>query len=477
VLVDVSASLSSAHPNAVAEAFGVLETRPATAVVAAATPTLEQAAFQSLLDGASQSGDAGTDAGGAPLAAATTASVTPASLNNASVAASVPVAAQRVPASQLPKLIGLPLLQQLSLLDRAGLASFASQHGDVLTALAAHPPAAADVSTWWTGVPSARQVDLVKTAPRLVGNLEGVPYQVRDQANRASLVQAEQSLRTQLQGAGRAASADLTRRLHMLEQVRTSLGSGAAGDGRQLVTLDPTGDGTASVVAGDVATADYVTYLVPGMFSSVDSELTTWSAGAARVAADQRAWLQRLTPAGTSVPTTAVVAWFGYHAPTVADVASLAPAREAESALTAEIGGLRALRGDDQPYVTVIAHSYGSTAVLLALQDGDIQVDAVAVVGSPGSPARSVAELGVPGDRVWAGAADADPVSSTALFGTSPTSPSFGAKTLGVGAGTDPLTGATLAAAHLHTDYFAAGTEALRNLELISIGRGDLVIG
>ncbi|MFW8745399.1 alpha/beta hydrolase, partial [Mesorhizobium japonicum] len=192
---------------------------------------------------------------------------------------------------------------------------------------------------------------------------------------------------------------------------------------------------------------------------------------------DQRAWLDRLTPAGAPVPTVAVVAWFGYHTPTVADVSSLAPAREAEAAISSAVGGLRALRGTDQPYVTIAAHSYGSTAVLLALQDGGIDVDALVVVGSPGSPARSVADLGVPDDRVWAGAADADPVPSTAVFGTSPTSRSFGAKKLGVAGGIDPITGAALAPAHLHTDYFAAGTESLRNIELIGIGRGDLVLG
>lgn len=489
MLVDVTALVSSANPNAVAEAFSVLDVRPATSVVAVATPAVEQAAFQSALDRAASvvSGAVGSDAGTNGGASVDPAAITVrssgsggggnGSLSTGVVAAGAGAdAVQRVPASQLPSLSGMPLLQQLSLLDRGALASFSTRHADVLTALAANPPAAAEVSSWWAGVPDGRQANLIAAAPGVVGNLEGVPYAVRDQANRASLVQAEQQIRAQLKNAGRAARADLERRLHMLDQVRGSLGSGASGDDRELVTLDPTGDGTASVVAGDVATADYVTYLVPGMFSSVDSELATWSDGAQRIAADQQAWLDRLTPAGSPVPTVAVVAWFGYHAPTVADIASLAPAREAEASITSAIDGLRALRGAHQPYVTIAAHSYGSTAVLLALQDGGIDIDALAVIGSPGSPARSVDDLGVPDDRVWAGAADADPVPTTAAYGTSPTSPSFGARTLGVSGGVDPITGATLAPAHLHTDYFAAGTESLRNIELIGIGRGDLVL-
>lgn len=480
MLVDVTALVSSANLNAVAEAFGVLDARPSISVVADAQLGVEQAAFQAVLESPLRE----STLGGAVISPASITlpasgpDAAPGAAPGAVWAAGVTQASvQKLPASQLPTLTGMPLLQQLSLLDRAGLASFSSRHADVLAALVANPPAAADVSSWWAGVPGVAQADLLATAPRLVGNLEGVPYPVRDQANRASLVQAEQAIRAQLPGAGRAAQADLNRRLHMLEQVRSSLGSGSAGDARQLVTLDPTGDGTASVVAGDVATADYVTYLVPGMFSSVDSELATWSDGAERIAADQRAWLARLTPTGTPTPTVAVVAWFGYHTPTVADVSSLAPAREAEAAITSAIGGLRALRGTHQPYITIAAHSYGSTAVMLALLDGGIDVDALVVIGSPGSPARSVADLGVPDDRVWAGAADADPVPSTAVFGTSPTSPSFGAKKLGVAGGTDPITGAALAPAHLHTDYFAAGTESLRNIELIGIGRGDLVLG
>src|SRR5690606_42101369 len=57
--------------------------------------------------------------------------------------------------------------------------------------------------------------------------------------------------------------------------------------------------------------------------------------------------------------------------------------------------GLRAARGVDQPFVSVLAHSYGSTAALLSLAEDDVSVDALAVVGSPGSPARSAAELHV----------------------------------------------------------------------------------
>jgi hypothetical protein len=464
VLLDVTALSTSANVNSVAEAFGVSESRPAIAVVASAVISGDRAAFEAALDAASTGDPAAQPAGSQPAAI-------PAIATGATRSA----ATQKVPAATLPSLKGVTLLQQLSLLGRSDLSTFAAQHGDVLDALVARPPAATAVSGWWAGVPSAKRADLIATAPRVIGNLEGVPYAVRDRANRTSLGQAEKAIRSQLSaGAGRAASDQLNRRLHMLEQVRTAVAA-AHGD-RVLVGLDPSGTGTAVVVAGDVATADYVTYLVPGMFSSVDTQIATWSAGAARIEADQQKWLARLTPAGAAPKTSAVVAWFGYHAPTTADVATLGPARQAETALASSIEGLRATRGADAPYVSVVAHSYGSTAAMLALQDDATSVDALVVVGSPGSPASSVSDLAVRDGNVWAGGAAWDPVADTALFGTAPTSRSFGAHTLGVAGARDPITGRTLAAAQTHTDYFGAGTEALRNIELITLGRGDLAL-
>jgi hypothetical protein len=460
VLMDVSALIASAQTNPVAEAFSVLDVRPATVVVGAATLAPEQTAFLAALDG-----PAATDAGGASATAPQPAAVTTATTSTV-----------RVPAAQLPQLRGVTLLQQLSLLSRSQISSFATNHADVLATLAAHPPVASSVGTWWSAMPAAKRADLVSAAPGVIGNLEGVPYLVRDRANRTSLAQAEKSVRAQLRaGAGRAATAELNRRLHMLEQVHAAVAS--SGTSHELVGLDPSGSGTAVVVTGDVATADYVTYLVPGMFSSVDAQIDTWTTGSARIAADQQAWLDRLAAPGAAKKTVAVVTWFGYHAPDVSDVASLAPAREAETALAASVNGLRAIRGDHQPFVSVIGHSYGSTAAMLALQDDAMSVDALVVVGSPGSPATSASQLAVRGDNVWAGAAAADPVANTALVGPSPSSKGFGARTLGVSGAKDPITGKTLSGTAGHMDYFTPGSESLRNLELVTIGRGDLVLG
>lgn len=496
MLLDVTALFASVHANPVTEAFGVLHAQPRVTIVVAAAPTAEQKSFQAALDGAAvrmtaaqvvarsagQSagravpGDARQD-GTSDVGSSVSDPVT--APQNAAAVTSV---SERVAASQLPQLRGVSLLQQLSLLSRSQLSEFADGHADVLATLSARPPAAATVAAWWAGVAASNRADLVAAAPGIIGNLEGVPYVARDQANRTYLTRVERDIRAQLRvGAGRAASDELTRRLHMLEQVRTSLASASSAAGsaltRELINLDPSGGGTAVVVSGDVMTADYVTFLVPGMFSSVDSQIGAWTVGGARIAADQQAWLDRLATPGSAPETAAVVTWFGYRTPTVADAASLAPAERARTALTASISGLRDIRGAHQPYVSIVGHSYGSTAAMLALQEGGVGVDALVVVGSPGSPARSVADLDVRGGNVWVGAADSDPIADTGLFGTSPSAPSFGAHRMGVTGATDPLTGAALSATVSHMDYFGVGTESLRNIELVGIGRGDLVLG
>jgi len=460
VLLDVTALLASAHANPVAEAFGVSASQPATVVVGVAALSHDQLAFQAALDRATGASDG-------------TASQPVTGPQAADAVAPV----ERVPASRLASLRGMSLLQQLSLLSRSELADFATHHASVLATLATRPPDAASVGAWWASVPAAKQKGLLAAVPGVVGNLEGVPYAVRDHVNRSYLTRTEASIRSRLRaGVGRAASDELNRRLHMLEQVRSSLAA-SSGATRELVSLDPSGTGTAVVVTGDLATADYVTYLVPGMYSSVDTQMTTWSEGGARIAQQQQAWLDALAATGTSPKTAAVVTWFGYHAPNAADIASLAPAKAGEKALGASLAGLRAVRTGDEPYLSIIAHSYGSTAAIMALQDGTASVDALVVVGSPGGPAQDAGELAVRDGNVWVGAADLDPIASSALYGPSPASAAFGAHAFGVDGAIDPITGARLAASHLHTDYFGDGTESLRNMELITIGRSDLVIG
>jgi hypothetical protein len=78
---------------------------------------------------------------------------------------------------------------------------------------------------------------------------------------------------------------------------------------------------------------------------------------------------------------------------------------------------------------------------------------------------------------VWVGAAEWDPIPASGVFGSQPSSRSYGAKLFSVAAGTDPLSGATLGGTLSHNDYFSPGSMSLRNLTLISLGEGERVTG
>ncbi len=366
---------------------------------------------------------------------------------------------------------GVAFLDRLTELSRTDAISIIGGNPAAIAELSTRPPAAATVADWWSAAPVRTRSALLSAAPQVVGNLEGVPLKVRDVANRGVLERTADEIEARLDGhAGRAERAALVAQQHMLEQVELAL---ASDDGavRRLVALDTEGEGRAVIAVGDVATADFVSYLVPGMFFGVDAQIVAWTETAADVVRAQQEWLDELRPGDPA--TVAAVAWIGYQTPSLLNVASMELARDGRDALTASLRGLRAERGDDQPYISILAHSYGSTAALLSLEEDDVWVDALVLVGSPGSTARSVDALHVADANVWVGAAEWDPIPASGVFGSQPLSPSYGAKRFSVAPGVDPLTGEVLDGAMSHNDYFAPGGSSLRNLALISIGEGE----
>jgi pimeloyl-ACP methyl ester carboxylesterase len=165
----------------------------------------------------------------------------------------------------------------------------------------------------------------------------------------------------------------------------------------------------------------------------------------------------------------------GYQTPDLTNIGSLDLANRARDALSSSVESLQQQRAGHLPYTTIVAHSYGSTAALMALTQYNFKVDALVLVGTPGSAAQSAKDLHVANTNVWVGSAAWDPVPTSAFFGSDPSSPSYGAHTMGVGGGTDAITGAKLGQSVGHNEYFDPGTESMRNMALIGIGRPDLV--
>jgi pimeloyl-ACP methyl ester carboxylesterase len=381
--------------------------------------------------------------------------------------------------AELRNLTGISLIRGLAGLSSSEIGKLLASDPAIITKLLQSPPAARDVSSLWSSLDAASRSRLSSAAPRLVGSLDGFPAGVRNAANRLWVSQSVDQLKKQLPTvAGRAVAESDQHDLHMLTMLQQALKPTKNGPPRSLLSADPSGEGKAVIVLGNIQTADYVTYMVPGMFYTVDGQLGAWTGDAADLYAQQVAWLKRLsaTDPADAHKTVAVVAWMGYQTPDLTNIGSLDLAYQARDALSSSVEALQQQRAGHLPYLTIVAHSYGSTAALMALTQYDFSVNALVLVGTPGSAAQSVKDLHVTGANVWVGAAAWDPVPTSAFFGSDPSAPSYGAHTMGVGGGTDVITGTPLGQSLGHNAYFDRGTESIRNMALIGIDHPELVM-
>ncbi|MFE9649442.1 alpha/beta hydrolase [Streptomyces sp. NPDC006365] len=272
---------------------------------------------------------------------------------------------------------------------------------------------------------------------------------------------------------------------------------------RHFLSFDARGSGRAVEIFGDLAKAERVAVLVPGS----DTNLDTYE----RFRAGADALHKRLGIRG------AVVAWLGYETPGTMSPEVLTTGRATDAApeLRDFIRELEALNPRAQ--VSLLCHSYGTVVCAEAAEsafraagsvrsvgsvgsaesasssgaagaaraaraasgesgesgeggeggEGDLDVSDIALFGSPGTGADSVAGLHTDA-RVWAGRgagdwiadiphAKADLFGTTVGFGTDPVSPDFGARVFAAGEGG-------------HSDYLKPGSVSLDNLARIVLG-------
>ncbi|MCS6544271.1 alpha/beta hydrolase family protein [Curtobacterium herbarum] len=326
------------------------------------------------------------------------------------------------------------------------------------------PPSTNLVANWWRSLSPGSRTVLTDEAPVVIGNLDGVPYDVRDVANRAALA------------AGLADPGTPTAVASMLGQVRESLEPTPDDPRKYLVTLDTRGTGRCAISLGDLDTAGDVSVVVPGIFFSVNGQMVDFTATAGDVFREQATLAPVAAPANG--PGIAVVAWMGYRTPGIADFMSLDLAHVGADRLIRTLDGIRAVRNDHEPRLGVVAHSYGSTTAMIALSSGRTRVDSLTMLGSPGSAVTSVDQLGVPRGQVYVGGAHWDPVAGTGFFGTDPGCATFGAARLDLVGGSDPAdAGDVFRRPFGHNEYLKPGTASLHDVALIAVGRGDLVSG
>jgi hypothetical protein len=385
--------------------------------------------------------------------------------------ASIPRSAAVATLESVRGMTGASLLAGLSALSMADLDAFVQQAPGQVDALLAAPPAATAVADLWTDLGAAERSSLLAATPQLVGNLEGVPFRERGRANARYLTQSLADVTQRLADATDAADrAVLTRELAVLTQVKDALRTPDGAPRRTLILLDPAGGGRAAIAIGNPDTAEFVTYLVPGMNYAVEQQIVNWTDTADAVYAEQTEVLREQGAA-----SVATIAWIGYEAPNVFNVGGTGLAEVGADFLEQSALGIEADRGARQPFVSVLAHSYGSTVALTALARGSFAVDALVLVGSPGSQVQSVDSLSVAPGSVYVGSADWDPTVNSAFFGSDPGAESYGANTLGVSGGHDRVTGSWLTGSVGHNAYFDVGSESLHNMALIGTGNADLV--
>jgi Alpha/beta hydrolase len=224
---------------------------------------------------------------------------------------------------------------------------------------------------------------------------------------------------------------------------------------RQVLFFNPNGQGVAAMVIGNLATATRVAILVPGS----DTTLATFfsrgpgspGGGAEALAAEAH----RLDPG----ERLAIIAWLGYPTPAMLSPAVMTSGDAGQGAQALRPLVTALARHGDQ--VALLCHSYGS--VVCGLAAPHLPVTDIAVFGSPGMDASSVAALDTKA-RVWAGRESGDSIKYVPHiqllglgFGADPMSPGFGARIFATGDSG-------------HSGYLDPGSVSLRNLTSIALG-------
>ncbi|WP_405678323.1 alpha/beta hydrolase family protein [Streptomyces sp. NBC_01511] len=283
--------------------------------------------------------------------------------------------------------------------------------------------APAQVAAFFATLSATQRQELTERHPSVVGNLDGVPVEIRYRANRLALAKDPRYSRL-------------------------------AAPGRQIVAFDPRGRGTVAEVYGDLLTSRHIAVVVPG--SDIDAGTYDRSGDAYGTPAGMATSLRTATGG-----RTAVVAWAGYTTPVGVGL-------DAATGELAEVGAERLARfteglaavGAGTP--KLFCHSYGS--VVCGLAASEAAASDIVVLGSPGMRADTVDALRTDA-RVWAAKDPSDWISKVPNV-----------EFLGLGHGADPAAAdfgarrVPARTAHGHTGYFAPGTDSLRAFASIATG-------
>lgn len=241
----------------------------------------------------------------------------------------------------------------------------------------AHADSPASVAAAWLELTDDERSALLASRPGLIGNLEGIPYPVRFQANRTVLAETVATgphgdpLDGQLALLGVELSADFGGELLLFHPFEQSQATAAVVYGAPRTArgeaMDP------------FVGATNVNLLVGGMLSGL-GDLEAWG----QSARDLNRYSEAYGGPGTGSVT---IAWYGYDSPNLATEHGMGSAIEGAARMSSTLLGLAA-EAPGSVTTSVIGHSYGSTTAFLAVGGSpvDLAVDRLIAVGSAGVP-------------------------------------------------------------------------------------------
>lgn len=380
-----------------------------------------------------------------------------------------------------------------------------------------------DVEQWWNSLTEDQQRQLIAQHPPILGNLGGIPAEVRDQVNvqvmdddldRVENVadQNHVSVDDVMNNPGKygLSANDVTRYQNARrtqEGLRHDLGrdsdprrySEIVADPKLKGVLRPTmlwayeptafgGKGKAAICIGNPDTAPNTAVIVPGTSASMRDG---WLADGHNDAIN----LYEQSKLADPDNPTAVMAWMGYDTPesfTDPNIANPGLARTGGDALAWDVNSLGVTHDAGAPTnLTVIGHSYGSTTVADAFANSGMQANNAVLLGCPGTDlAQSAADFHLNGGQVYVGDASTDPVGWLGAAG--PSLPNGLNDALGnmmgssAGLGGDPahqdfgsvrfqaeVPGDGMIEPGDHSYYYTVGSEALRSMTDIVSGHPD----
>ena len=278
------------------------------------------------------------------------------------------------------------------------------------------PPAGAsaqEVASWWSSLSDEDKQWMIHEHPDVIGNLEGVDYTSRNEANRIMLPRLKEQAEADLQKfyddngphiepALRSELDRLKNRVTALEQIEETLDRENTENPpvpRYLMQLDASGPNIlAAVSQHNPDDADHIGVIVPGMTTSVAGSLGDY---------DHHAKIMREAAEKAAGPgqKVAMVEFFGYDAPPgLIEASSTVLADKGAPKLASFLNGIDAARehGAGDAHITVAGHSYGSTtAGIAATLVNDGVIDDLVQFGSPGSGVQDVGEFHVPEGHMY----------------------------------------------------------------------------